>query len=58
VTQNVSDVNHPPPVFDGSDQPASIVAYIENNKNLPASHLRFALAAFSAPGARPIRSGR
>jgi hypothetical protein len=32
VTQNAPDVNHSPPVFDRSNQPASIMAYIENNE--------------------------
>ena len=32
VTQNATDVNHSPPVFDRRNQPASVVAYIENNK--------------------------
>jgi hypothetical protein len=31
VTQDASDVNHSPFVFDSSNQPASIMAYIENN---------------------------
>jgi hypothetical protein len=30
VAQDVSDVNHPPSVFDGSNQSASIIAYIKN----------------------------
>jgi len=32
VTQNALDVNHPPPVFDGGNQPEAIMAYIENDE--------------------------
>jgi hypothetical protein len=30
VTQNASDVNHPPSVFDSSNQPTSVMAYIDS----------------------------
>jgi hypothetical protein len=32
MTQNVSDVNHSPFVFDSRDQPALVVTYIEHHK--------------------------
>jgi hypothetical protein len=32
VIQNASDVNHSPSVFDGGNQPAFIMAYIEYDK--------------------------
>jgi hypothetical protein len=32
VTQDAPDVNHSPSVFDGGNQSAPVMTYIENNK--------------------------
>jgi hypothetical protein len=32
VTQNASDINHSPSVFDSGNQPAFVMAYIEHNE--------------------------
>jgi hypothetical protein len=41
VTQNASDVHHSPSVFDGGNQPAFVVAYIEDDEAPDMSRICF-----------------
>ena len=53
MTQNVSDIDHPPAVFDRRDQPALVVAYVEDHKLI--DYVRPSPAIPDIGKARPIR---
>jgi hypothetical protein len=53
VTQNASDVHHSPSVFDRSNQPAFVMAYVENNE--AADNIRISPAVPNLSKVFPIR---
>jgi hypothetical protein len=53
MTKNMTDIDHSPPVLDGGDQPALIVAYVEHHK--PAHYIRPSPTVPNIRKIRPIR---